>query len=31
MEHDMATMLRILGTIVLLVWVFYLCSNDIIK
>ena len=31
MEGDMVTMLRVLGTVLVLVWVFYLCSNDIVK
>ncbi len=29
--EGMTTMLRTLGTVLVLVWVFYLCSNDIVK
>jgi len=31
MEGDMVTMLRVLGTVLVLVWVFYLCSTEITK
>ena len=29
--EGMTTMLRVLGTVLVLVWVFYLCSSDIVK
>ena len=29
--EGMTTMLRVLGTVLVVVWVFYLCSNDIVK
>ena len=29
--EGMTTMLRVLGTVLVIVWVFYLCSSDIVK
>jgi len=29
--EGLTTMLRVLGTVLVVVWVFYLCSNDIVK
>ena len=29
--EGMTTMLRVLGTVLIVLWVFYLCSSDIVK
>ena len=29
--EGLTTMLRVLGTVLVVVWVFYLCSDDIVK
>jgi hypothetical protein len=29
--EGMTTMLRVLGTVLVVLWVFYLCSNEVIK